>query len=122
MSEVPERIGAEAFDGDRLRRPGVVVVGFLADWCPFCTAFAPQLARWANELGVPVLLGDLTSLESPLWERFRVDIVPTVLLFDGGREVARRDGIGGIGLRAADVVAVEAAVRERAGSRAPPRR
>ncbi len=113
-----ERVGAEAFDGTKLRRPGVVVVGFLADWCPFCRVYVPELEEFARRLPVPVLLGDVTSEESPLWELFRIDIVPTVLVFDNGREVDRRDGVAGAGLGPVDRAAIEAAVRARSSGRA----
>jgi len=106
-----ERVGAEAFDGDRLRRPGRVAVAFLADWCPFCRAFEPEFARIAAGAPERFLVADLTSEESPLWERFRVEIVPTVVVFDSGRAVFRADGVAGEGLDERDLEAVSTAVR-----------
>ncbi len=104
-----ERIGPEAFDGQRLRRPGVWIVGFLADWCPFCRAFAPRLEALAKA-GRSVAVADLTDEESPLWERFGVDVVPTILVFRDGSVVFRRDGRLGRGLDAPDLEAAERAM------------
>ncbi len=96
-----ERVGDEAFDGEHLRRGGIVVVGFLADWCPFCVRFLPDLDELARK-GATVLHADVTDEESPLWDRFRVAIVPTLIVFHDGAEVYRRDGIPGVGLGRTD--------------------
>ncbi len=104
-----ERVGTETFDDVRLRRGGTVVVGFLADWCPFCTSFLPELEALAGA-GTNVLLADVSDEESPLWDRFRIAIVPTLLVFHEGAETYRRDGVGGVGLGRRDTEAVRAEV------------
>ena len=40
--------------------------------------------------------------DNPLWDKYSVNIVPTVLFFDQGKVVKRLDGKGGVGLKAAD--------------------
>lgn len=107
-----ERVGAEAFDGERLRRPGTVVVGFLADWCPYCVRFAPQLQRLARR-GASVLLADVSDEASPLWETFRIEIVPSVVVFHDGEPVARADGVAGLGLTPEQVRSIRAATSAR---------
>ncbi len=116
-----ERVGPEAFDGEQLRRRGIVVVGFLADWCPFCVRFLPDLDELARK-GATVLHADLTDEESPLWDRFRVAIVPTLIVFHDGTEVFRRDGIAGVGLGRTDseLVLGEVARLRRGGGASPP--
>ena len=116
MAEL-ERVGPEAFDGVRLRRPGTVAVAFLADWCPFCRAFAPAFAALARPAGPSLLVADVTSEESPLWDRFAVDVVPTVVVFRDGTPVLRADGVAGAGLAPAELRAIRAALQ--AASRAP---
>jgi thioredoxin 1 len=95
-----EKVGAEAFSRGRLNRPGTWTVAFLADWCPFCRDFAPRFASLAAR-GVPILVADLSSEESPLWERFRIEVVPSVIIFRDGRPTDRYDGTAGVGLDSA---------------------
>lgn len=122
-AELVPRVGPEAFEGVRLKTPGIVVVGYLADWCPFCVSFAPVLDALGRE-GLEVLRADLTDEESPLWDRFRIEIVPSVLVFREGEEAFRVDGVAGQGLSTSDVATVrQAAERLRGGqgSRRQPR-
>lgn len=103
------RVRAAAFDGTRLRAPGLVVVGFLADWCPYCVRFLPELARLLDE-GRAVVCADLSDEDDPLWERFSIEIVPTVLVFRDGREVFRASGVAGVGLSSTDLRSVREAL------------
>jgi thioredoxin 1 len=107
-----DRVGPGEFDGERLKRQGVVAVAFLADWCPFCRAFEPEFARLA-ERGIRLLVADVTPEESPLWERFQVEVVPTVVVFRSGQAVFRADGVPGRGLDAAALAAIAAASAPR---------
>ncbi len=109
------RVGPEAFEGRRLRSRGTVAVAFLADWCPFCRDFEPGFAALAPTPGLGLEVADLTSLESPLWERFEVDIVPTVVVFADGEAVFRADGVAGEGLGPEALEGVRQAARRTAG-------
>ncbi|MGA8541925.1 MAG: thioredoxin family protein [Thermoplasmata archaeon] len=103
-----DRIGAEAFDGIQLRRSGNWAVAFLADWCPFCRAFLPQFEALAGTGPFQLAVADLTDYDTPLWERFEVDVVPTIVVFRGGKPSFRRDGRLGQGLGEADLKALRA--------------
>ncbi|HYA11114.1 MAG TPA: thioredoxin family protein [Thermoplasmata archaeon] len=116
-----ETVGAEAFDGERLRRPGAVAVAFLAEWCPFCRTFAPEFAWLQRQPGLHLLVADVTPDDSPLWDRFGIDVVPTVIVFHEGKAVFRADGVPGRGLSAADLEAIGRAARPATGDRAPKR-
>jgi hypothetical protein len=37
-------------------------------------------------------------MNNPLWERFDVEIVPTLIGFKEGRILLRKDGVAGVGL------------------------
>jgi thiol-disulfide isomerase/thioredoxin len=63
---VLERVGDEAFEADRLRRPGRVAVAFLADWCPFCRAFLPAFERLAQGRSSMFVVADVTSQVFPV--------------------------------------------------------
>ncbi|MGP8158236.1 MAG: thioredoxin domain-containing protein [Thermoplasmata archaeon] len=93
-----ERLQADAFRKDRLLREGTWVVAFLADWCPFCQRFLSQFSALDGGSSFRTAIGDVTSEESPLWENFRVEVVPTVVVFREGRPVFRVEGVLGSGL------------------------
>ncbi|MGI0140602.1 MAG: thioredoxin family protein [Thermoplasmata archaeon] len=92
-----------AFAGTELRRTHRVAVAFLAEWCPFCRSFRPSFEAWASRLGAVSAIVDLTSEESPLWESFEIEVVPTLALFDHGHLRWRRDGRLGRGLDERDL-------------------
>jgi len=124
MSRAVERVGAASFRGSRLLKDGTWAVAFLADWCPFCQAFRPGFESMAASLGGR-LIADVTAEESPLWDTFALEVVPTVVVFRGGIPVARFDGIPGVGLGEKELAkvaaAMEAADRSRSISDGPSR-
>ncbi len=103
-----ERLEADAFDGTRLRRSGTWAVAFLADWCPFCRAFAPRFERLAGTGSFQIAMGDVTDEASPLWDAFGIDVIPTVVIFRDGAPGFRRDGALGRGLSDSDLAAIRA--------------
>lgn len=105
-----ERFGSEEFDGQRLRRPGTWVVAFMADWCPFCRRFAPQFEQLAGAGPYQIAMGDVTNEDSPLWDTFEIQVIPTVVVFRDGAPVFRRDGRYLRGLGEKDLTAVREAL------------
>ncbi|MGA9839706.1 MAG: thioredoxin domain-containing protein [Thermoplasmata archaeon] len=105
-----ERLGPDAFQGDRLRRPGVWAVAFVADWCPFCRSFVPEFENLRGSGTFEIATADLTEDDDPLWEQFGVEVVPTVVVFRDGAVVFRRDGRLGRGLGASDLSALRGAL------------
>jgi thioredoxin 1 len=76
-----------------------VVVLFHATWCPFCRAFAPVFGRVAAEGAAWAPLEVVVDEDDdPIWERYHIDVVPTVVFFDDGQPVGRIDGKAGIGI------------------------
>jgi thioredoxin 1 len=104
-----EKLQANAFRQDRLLREGTWLVAFLADWCPFCQRFRPQLSAVEGEKGFRTAVGDVTSEESPLWESFRLDVVPTIVVFREGVPVFRVEGVLGMGLSSGGLEAARSA-------------
>jgi len=70
-----------------------VVVDFWAPWCGPCHAMAPHFERAARELEPEVRLDKLNTEEERLVaSRYNIRSIPTLVLFKGGREVARQSG------------------------------
>jgi thioredoxin-like negative regulator of GroEL len=101
-----ERLGADAFTGERLNRSGTWAIAFLADWCPFCRAFEPKFAALEGTGSFEIAKGDLTDENNPLWETFHVDVVPTIVAFRDGAAIFRKDGRLGRGLGTKDLKAL----------------
>jgi len=93
-----ERLEASAFRNGELLREGTWIVAFVADWCPFCHRFLPRFSALESTQGFRIAAGDVTSEDSPLWDEFRIDVVPTLIVFRNGAAIFRIDGVLGVGL------------------------
>ncbi len=86
---------------DRVATGDALLVLFRTAGCSICDAMEPVLGGVARSVEVPVLTVNPRD-HPPLVEDHRITSVPTLVLFDGGREVARlAEGF----VPAADVVA-----------------
>jgi thioredoxin 2 len=73
-----------------------VLVDFWAEWCGPCKMMAPQFAQAAQLLEPVARLAKLdTEAEPQLAAQFNIRSIPTLILFRGGREVARHSGAMG---------------------------
>ena len=82
------------------------LVMFYADWCPFCRKFRPIFESSTNSATNGKLKfyeSNMDDDDNPLWERFSIEAVPTIIAFEKGKIVSRRDAKKGIGLDKADL-------------------
>ncbi len=70
-----------------------VVVDFYADWCAPCKMMAPILDAFAHDRVGRALVCKLDTDRNPTMAvRFAIRGIPTLIVFNGGREAARQTG------------------------------
>ncbi|MBF0101917.1 MAG: thioredoxin TrxC [Desulfobacterales bacterium] len=70
-----------------------VLVDFFADWCGPCKMMAPIIDQAARELEPKIRLAKInTDQERSISETFQIVSVPTLILFNQGKEALRNSG------------------------------
>jgi thioredoxin-like negative regulator of GroEL len=93
MSKIDTEHGLD----DLQKSKGRVVVLFYASWCPFSQRFLPVFEKYARGK-LDSCLRIVTDDKAGLCEKYQVDVVPTVLIFENGKVTRRLDGVQGVGL------------------------
>jgi thioredoxin 2 len=85
---------ASSSDFDRLiaRASLPVVVDYWAPWCGPCRMVAPEIQKVAERQAGRYLVVKVNTDASDLGERFGIRSIPTMAVFEGGREIARTAG------------------------------
>jgi len=87
---------------------GKALVMFYADWCPFCQRFKPIFESAAAKAksstsSFKMYEAKVNDDDNPLWDRFSINAVPTVIAFDEGKIISRKDAKMGTGLNQSDL-------------------
>ena len=79
------------FENEVLGARGPVLVDFWADWCMPCHAVAPILEQIAQERNLTLVKVDYDQ-EPELAERYGVQSIPNIILFENGEPKAQAIG------------------------------
>ena len=83
----------EVFDRLVSNSPLPVVVDYWAEWCGPCRMVAPELAKVARTHAGRWIVAKVNTEELPgLAARFRIESIPMMSVFDGGREAGQTVG------------------------------
>ncbi len=87
-------VSDSTFDAEVLQHSGAVLVDVWADWCGPCRLIAPVMGWAAQTYGGQLKVVKLEADANPLSrDQYRIQGLPTLILFRGGEEIWRHEGV-----------------------------
>jgi thioredoxin 2 len=93
VSGHPTELTSANFEAALAAAPAPLLVDFWAPWCGPCRTMAPILEQLGRQSAGRLLVAKLNTDEAPqIAQKLRIEGIPTMILFRGGREVDRLVG------------------------------
>jgi thioredoxin 2 len=93
MKGLPIELSQAGFERFLTRNQQPLLVDFWASWCGPCKMMAPVFSQAAAQLEPEFRLVKInTETEQQLAQALRIQSIPTLAIFENGREVARQSG------------------------------
>lgn len=97
MPDVPESANIKILNNKNFKpqiKSGIVLVDFWAPWCGPCKMMTPVLNDVAETEGGKVTIGKVNvDNQQQLAQKFNIRNIPTLVLFNNGKEVNRYMGV-----------------------------
>ena len=87
-------VNVNNFEEEVLKAQGKVLVDFWATWCGPCRMLAPTVSAIAEKYAGKVKVCKCDIDENiPLAEKYGIEVIPTLVVFENGAEVTRNMGL-----------------------------
>ena len=87
-------VNVNNFEEEVLKANGKVLVDFWATWCGPCRMLAPTVSAVAEKYAGKVKVCKCDIDENiPLAEKYGIEVIPTLVVFENGVEVTRNMGL-----------------------------
>jgi thioredoxin 1 len=84
---------------DQLSKHPKTLAVFYASWCPFCRNFLATVDKTLGNYGFEYIIHiNLDDYDNPMWDKYSVEAVPTLIYFENGKISKRLDARHGEGL------------------------
>lgn len=94
MSEYIKEVNDDNFEQAILQSKTPVLVDFWAPWCGPCRMLAPTVEAIAEQYAADARVAKLNVDDNPsVVQRYRIQGIPTLILFQGGEEKERIIGV-----------------------------